>query len=81
MGWVTGILMFLVLWWTLLFTVLPFGHQRDIDGSPREAFMKKKFIWTTIVTFIVWLCIFALIEADVISFRDMAKTMIEEDYK
>ena len=81
MGIVSGIITFLLIWWTALFAVLPFGHKRDQDGTPVQANIKKKFLWTTLVTAILWGIVFALIEADVISFREIAAEMIEEDRK
>ena len=80
MGIVTGIIVFLLIWWTSLFAVLPFGHKRDETGKPIFANMRKKFIWTTLVAFIIWAIVFALIESDMVSFREMADTMIEEDH-
>ena len=79
MGIVTGIIVFLLIWWTALFTVLPFGHKRAEDGTPVESNMKKKLIWTTILSVIIWSVVFVLIEADIISFREIANSMIEED--
>lgn len=79
MGWVAGIVVFLITWWVLLFTVLPFGHERDEDGTPKLANLKKKFIWTTIITIVVWIVIYLVIDADLISFQDMAQEMFEED--
>jgi predicted secreted protein len=73
MGWFTGTVVFLLTWWILLFTVLPFGHERDEDGTPKFAHMKKKFIWTTIIACIVWVIIYLIIDADIISFREMAQ--------
>ncbi|MEZ5813587.1 MAG: DUF1467 family protein [Alphaproteobacteria bacterium] len=80
MGLVTGIIVFLLIWWTALFVVLPFGHERDEAGKPVLAHMKKKFLWTSVFTVILWGLVFVLIESDVISFRDMAGQMIEEDH-
>jgi len=80
MGWFTGIVVFLITWWTLLFAVLPFGHNRDADGTPVSGSnIKKKFVWTTIVTIVVWIIIYLIIDADIISFQDMAQEMIAED--
>ncbi len=79
MGWFTGIVVFLITWWTLLFTVLPFGHERDTDGTPKIANMKKKFVWTTFVSALVWIIIYLVIDAEIISFQDMAQKMIKED--
>ena len=79
MGWFTGLVVFIMTWWTLLFAVLPFGHERDEDGTPKFANIKKKFIWTTLVTIIVWIIIYLIIDAEIISFQDMAQEMFEED--
>lgn len=80
MGWFTGIVVFLITWWTLLFAVLPFGHKRDEDGTPMpDSNIKRKFIWTTIVTVVVWVIIFVIVDSEVISFQDMAQEMIAED--
>ena len=79
MGWFTGIVVFLITWWVLLFTVLPFGHERDADGTPKIAHLKKKFTWTTGITIVVWIAIYLIVDAEIISFQDMAQEMIEED--
>ena len=79
MGWFTGVVVFLITWWTLLFAVLPFGHERDIDGTAKVSNIKKKFLWTTIGTIIIWIVIYLIINADIISFQDMAQEMFEED--
>ncbi len=79
MGWFSGIVVFIIIWWWSLFMVLPFGHQRDENGTPVIPYMKRKIIITTAITCALWLMIYLLIKADVISFLDMAKTMHEED--
>ena len=79
MGWFTGIVVFLVTWWTFLFIVLPFGHERDKNGTPKFANIKKKFLWTTIGTIIIWIIIYLIVDSDLISFQDMAQDMFEED--
>ncbi|MFK7839666.1 MAG: DUF1467 family protein [Bdellovibrionales bacterium] len=82
MDWFTGIVVFLITWWTFLFAVLPFGHKRDKDGTPELNFnLKKKFLWTTIGTIIIWIIIHLIIESDLISFREMANVMFEEDLR
>jgi len=79
MGWFTGVVVFLVTWWTFLFVVLPFGHERDIDGTPKFSNIKKKFVWTSIGAIIIWGVIYLIVDADIISFQDMAQDMFEED--
>jgi len=79
MGIVTGIIVFLLIWWVSLFAVLPFGHVRDADGTPVQSNIKNKFLWTTIVAALIWGMVFLLIEAEIFSFREMAMDMAQED--
>ena len=58
---------YFVAWWLVLFMVLPVGIKRDDDvqagndaGAPKNALLKKRMFWTSVITFIltsaiVWL--------------------------
>ncbi len=66
--------------------VLPFGvKQPDVQdkgimpGTPLQPDMKKVVIRTTLLTIVLWLIIYALVESDVISFARMAKEFAIED--
>jgi len=79
---VSGILVYFVIWWTALFVVLPWGIrqqsgsvQEGIKGAPETPHLKKKFIITTLLSALIWLIIYMLIEIDIISFRDLARQM------
>lgn len=80
MDWFTGIILFLLIWWTALFAVLPWGLQRDERGIPLKPNLKKKILQTTILTAVLWLFIYGLIAADIIDFREIARTMAREDH-
>lgn len=80
MGAVSGIVVFLLTWWTVIFCVLPFGLERDERGIPRAADLKQKMLITTVISVIIWLVIYLLMEADVISFRRIANAMMEKDF-
>jgi predicted secreted protein len=64
MGWALGIAFYLVIWWTLLFAVLPWGvrtqHEAGevVPGSERGApvvpHLWKKIIANTILSAVVW---------------------------
>ena len=48
---------YLILWWLVLFLVLPFGVKKDqsiisgnYPGAPKETFLKKKIILTSIIS-------------------------------
>ncbi len=73
----TGIFTYFLIWWLMIFAVLPFGIQRaenpenhHYDASPVKANIKRKFIINSIVTGIVWVIIYILVELDVINFRE-----------
>jgi predicted secreted protein len=66
----TGVAIFLTIWWTVLFVILPLGvtshHEAGIDlgdggdpGAPVDPKLKKKFFtttWVAIVLFVLlWL--------------------------
>ena len=51
------IVIFVIIWWLVLFVVLPFGIQRDensIKGNdpdaPKNPMLKKKIYFTTIIS-------------------------------
>ena len=71
----TGVIVYILTWWVVIFTVLPFGLERDEDGTPRVPHLKRKFVITTVVAFLIWAMLYALIDADLISFRDMAAAL------
>tara|TARA_B100000963_G_C22070843_1_gene427960 strand:+ start:242 stop:460 length:219 start_codon:yes stop_codon:yes gene_type:complete len=51
------IVIFVIIWWLVLFVVLPFGIQRDENsikgndpGAPKNPMLKKKIYLTTIIS-------------------------------
>ena len=62
MGISTGIAIYFLIWWLVLFTVLPWGvRAQGTDspagtdpGAPAVPRLRKKLIWTTLVTTVVW---------------------------
>jgi predicted secreted protein len=63
--------MFLIIWWTVLFAVLPLGIRGQAEednvvegsepGAPVDSNIKGKFILTTKVAVVVWVIICAII--------------------
>ena len=74
---VTMIAIYFVLWWLCLFLVLPWGirgQHEDGDvvegtepGAPIRPRLLKKAVQTTILTFIIWGIVIALIKFDLLS--------------
>ena len=82
MGWISGIVVFFMIWWTALFMILPWGVRQQsggvgqgIKGAPENPMMKQKFLATTLLSIVLWLIVFVLIEIDIISFRNLARQM------
>ena len=69
-GPITMFAVYIVVWWVVLFTVLPLGtssetHEPPTDGSqwgaPKTPNLKRKFITTTWVSFLLWLFVMWLV--------------------
>lgn len=87
MSLLAAVFTFLMIWWTVLFAVLPWGNRQPetnetgmAHGAPVNPNIKKKLIATTIVSFILLGVIYACIESNVIDFREMAREMDERIY-
>ena len=77
MSWATGLMVYLVIWWTILFAVLPLGMKRNENpgrgqdhGAPERPHLVKKAIITSIVAAVLWLAFYYMHEMDIFSFRD-----------
>jgi predicted secreted protein len=76
-NWFTGIVVFVIIWWTALFAVLPIGTrpvQRADEisgwrGAPERPRLMRVVIVTTIVASLLWIGTYMLIRSDYISFR------------
>lgn len=78
MSWATGIMVYIVIWWTILFAVLPLGVRRvenpglgQEKGSPERPQLLRKAVITSLVAGVLWLGFYFLHRADVFSFRAM----------
>ena len=77
MNWFTAVILFVLIWWTVLFAVLPFGtrpvSEADPEtgwrGVPERPHMRRKIIATTLVAAVVWAGACLLINSNWLSFR------------
>ena len=79
MNWVAGVVLYTIIWWTALFAVLPIGTKpiaRADDatgwrGAPERPRLLMKVLITTVVSAVIWLGAYWVIESDYLSFRDV----------
>ena len=77
MNWFTGLVLYVLIWWTVLFAVLPIGtrpveeadQQTGWRGAPEQPRLLMKVIITTLVAAVVWFGSWLLITSDYVSFR------------
>ena len=80
MSWLSGLVVFLILWWLVFFVTLPFGirapHEAGetvgeghADGAPVRPRLWFKAGIATAITAVLWGIAYWLIAAELISFR------------
>ena len=81
MGWATGVMVYLVIWWIALFMVLPLGVKRVENpgrgqerGAPERPDLMRKAVITTIVAVVLWLAFYGFYQLDLLSFRRLEGT-------
>jgi predicted secreted protein len=77
MGWVTGIVVYFLVWWVTLFAVLPLwvtpadpGDPGHATGAPARPRLLLKVVVTTAISAVIWLAIYALVSSLWLSFRE-----------
>jgi len=76
MGWLSGIFIYVLIWFIVLFTVLPWGVRIPDNPEPGHApsapinpNIGLKLIATSIVAAVVWMIVWYVMQAGWISFR------------
>ena len=74
MNFLTGLAVYFVIWWISLFVVLPWGNNPEenvIKGNEKSAPAKPrilfKFFITTVLAFILWLCLWLIIHFNILN--------------
>ncbi len=79
MGWAAGLTVYIVVWWLVVFMVLPWGVQpvdaADVErghaaGAPKRPRLVLKMAVTTVIATIIWVVIYLIIDSGVITFRE-----------
>jgi len=79
---ITGsIIVYVLIWWIIFFSVLPIGIQSNKEkfreniegvdqGAPNNPKIGKKFLITTIITSIIFIVIYYLVKFDLLNLRN-----------
>ena len=77
MGLVSGIVVYVIIWWLVLFMVLPWGIRTPEEaetghdiGAPEAPRMWTKALITTVIAAVIWVGVDIFIVSNVFSFRD-----------
>ena len=81
MGITGSIIVYVMIWWIIFFSVLPIGIQSKKDvfkeeiggmdpGAPKNPNIAKKFFITTLITTIIFTAIYYLVKIDLLNLRD-----------
>ena len=82
MGITGSIIVYVMIWWIIFFSILPVGIQskketfkekiEGIDpGAPKNPKIAKKFLITTIITSIIFVVIYYLVKIDLLNLREL----------
>ena len=82
MGLTGSIIIYVMIWWIVFFSVLPFGIESNKEvfkeslegsdaGAPKKPNIAKKFIITTIITSILFTMIYYLVSNNFINLRNL----------
>jgi predicted secreted protein len=76
MGWLTGIVVYLLTWWVVLFAILPLwvttsdpNEPGGAVGAPRRHYMPRKLALTSVIAAVIWVGIYIAVREPWFSFR------------
>jgi predicted secreted protein len=79
MGWFSQFAIFLLIWFVVLFAVLPFGVRQQNNpepghdpGAPVQPMLWRKAAWTTAISLIIWGVYYVATQVYGISLLDLA---------
>ena len=77
---VTGIVVFVIIWWLVIFMVLPWGVRRTENpeaghdpGAPERPMLWRKVLATTLISAVLFAIVYTIVEFDLISLRELAR--------
>ncbi len=76
-NWFTAAVLYVIIWWTVLFAVLPVGTRPVAEadpatgwrGAPAQPRIARKALWTTVIATTLWIMFLVIQATGWISFR------------
>lgn len=76
MNWLTGIVVYVLVWWLTLFAILPLwvtpsqpGELGHDAGAPQRPLLGRKLALTSVVAALIWVGIYIVVKEPWFSFR------------
>ncbi len=84
MGITGSIIVYVMIWWIIFFSLLPVGIQSNKElfkekiegmdpGAPKNPNIGKKFLITTLISTIIFSVIYYLVNIDLLNLRELLK--------
>lgn len=80
MGWLNGLVVYIMIWWTTLFAVLPWGnapagqHEEGMSGgAPEQPRLRQKFLITTLISALIWGLVWLIVKSGIVDFYEWAE--------
>ena len=84
MGITGSIIVYVMIWWIIFFSVLPIGIQSNKEvfkekiggmdpGAPKNPNIALKFLITTLITSIIFVVIYYLVDIEFLNLREILK--------
>ena len=81
----TAIAIYFIIWWTVLFAVLPWGVRSQQEsgavapgtdpGAPVETGLRRKLIWTTVISAVIFAVSWLAYSAGLLNVERLSKLM------
>ena len=82
MAWTTAAAIYFILWWVVLFAVLPWGVRSQAEsgdvvpgtdpGAPAIPHLRTKLIWTTVVSALLFVAVATIYSYRLVTLDDLA---------
>lgn len=80
----TGVIVYIMIWWIVIFAVLPWGvkpldnpNVGEVNSAPEKPDLKKKFLITSLISLVILGIVVTLVEIDIIDFRVLSQGMMD----